>query len=118
MREARDSDNVRSSTLARADSGRAGSRWMFTNIVWNADLLRSIELEEAVEIALAHELGHAFGLWHTDGDAGFVMKATFWPSNPGGWPQRESQLAQLAYDVAAAVILAVLLALAGARRSC
>ena len=48
--------------------------------------------------ALAHELGHALGLWHVEPGTGFVMEAMN-PRAPRMMPAKERELAQLAYDV-------------------
>ena len=61
VRQANSTDELEDDLLPRADSAHAGTRWMRTEIIWNEELLERLG-PAAVEVALAHELGRAFGL--------------------------------------------------------
>ena len=83
--------------LATAGSTRAPDRWMSGEIEFNPDGLRRAE-DFQVEAALAHELGHILGFWHTPPGTGFVMDSEV-VTSPQTWPAKERYLSQLAYEV-------------------
>ena len=92
-----DPDEIDDDVLATAYTNRMGGRWMSGEIVFNPDSLRRIKGYQ-LEAALAHELGHLMGMYHTKPGTGFVMDA-FVPTAPATWPAKEQELANLAYDV-------------------
>ena len=100
VREGRD-DEVDDTKLAHAKSWRLSdphgirSEWVRSEIVWHsADMVRDTD-EEYFEKALAHELGHILGLWHTPAGSGFIMEA----GGRATWDDRERSLSQWAYVV-------------------
>ena len=97
VREARPEDDLDDTTLARADTNRFLGRWLRTEILWNPDSLRRVD-EFQAGWGLAHELGHALGMWHVETGTGFVMEARN-PRAPRPMPAKERELAQLAYEV-------------------
>lgn len=92
-----DPDEFDENVVALTKTARVLGRWSKSDITFNPDKLRDAE-DFQVEVVLAHELGHAFGFWHTEPGTGFVMDAHV-PRSRRMWPAKERQLAQLAYDV-------------------
>ena len=84
-------------SLAVANSSRGGTRWLRTEILFHPEHLQKTS-EWQAGWALAHELGHALGTWHVEQGTGFVMEARN-PRNPRQMPEKERELAQLAYEV-------------------
>ena len=77
------------------DSRHVVGDWFSSEIVFHsADKVRNTD-EEYFEKALAHELGHVLGFWHTPMGSGFVMEA----GGRSTWPDKERWLAQWAYVV-------------------
>ena len=91
-------DNTLASTFSRITFGG----WSSSRIKWHPDNLRKAS-DFQVEVALAHELGHALGLWHTEPGTGFIMDAHV-PTRRPTWPAQERDLAQLAYEVGPGVL--------------
>ena len=92
-----DPEEIGEKTLAITYSRRNFGSWSSSRIEWNPDNLRRAE-DFQVEVALAHELGHALGLWHTPDGTGFIMDAKV-PRTRPTWPEKENDLANLAYEV-------------------
>ena len=78
------------------DPHRILSRWSRSEIVWHPGNVRDLD-EDHFEEVLAHELGHALGLWHAPSGSGFVMMGSGWASRP--WPDKERWLSQWANHV-------------------
>ena len=92
-----DPEEMGENTLAITHTWRNFGQWSRSEITWNPDNLRRAE-DFQVEVALAHELGHALGLWHTEPGTGFIMDARV-PRTRPTWPAKESSLSKLAYEV-------------------
>ena len=72
---------------------RAG-RWLSSELLWNPRFVGDMD-ESHFEKLVAHELGHALGLYHAPPDTRYIMASTTW----SGWPGDESTLTRLAYRV-------------------
>ena len=68
-------------------------RWLWSEILINPEFVDRWS-QSGFEWLLAHQLGHALGFWHVLG-AGYVMA----PTGESTWPDEESSLAHLAYQV-------------------
>ena len=92
-----DPEQMDEDVLATARSNWTLGRWLGGEIEFNPDNLPRAE-DFQVEVALAHELGHLLGMWHTEPGTGFVMDARV-STSPTSWPTKERDLAQLASEV-------------------
>ena len=92
-----DPEQIDEDVLATAYTNRTLGRWLGGEIEFNPDNLPRAE-DFQVEVALARELGHLLGMWHTEPGTGFVMDAHL-PTSPASWPTKERDLAQLAREV-------------------
>ena len=79
--------------------GSYSGDWHSGNIVWHsAERVRETP-EQYFELALAHELGHVLGLWHTAPGTGFVMDKSGGVGLPVPRSDTERWLAQWAHVV-------------------
>ena len=93
VREARPEEHFNAVAYAlskREPHAHHAGRWLSSEIIIIPENLPFLE-DADVEWVLAHELGHALGLWHMFG-ANFIMGYEGW-----SWSEEESDLAQLAY---------------------
>ena len=93
VREARPEEHLNANAYASSKrephTHRAG-RWLSSELIFIPEHLPFTD-DAQLEIVLAHELGHALGLWHVFG-ANFIMGY-----QGQTWGEEESELAQLAY---------------------
>ena len=95
-----DTDGRLSGNVAAAADSRREShahhrgRWIASELFWNPRVLQDTD-EAYFETTVAHELGHALGFSHVALGSGYVMTVGV----ASMFPEEESSLAQLAYQV-------------------